>query len=79
MVLFEALRRKDKALFDRATDLLRRHIEVMWDDVCGGLMLEITHVDKSVWNTGKALWLQEEILIGTMCVIEHTGAQWAKD
>ncbi len=79
MVLFEALRRKDKALFDRAADLLRRHIEVMWDDVYGGLMLGITHVDKSVWNTGKALWLQEEILIGTMCVIEHTGAQWAKD
>ncbi len=79
MVLFEALRRKDRTLFDRAADLLRRHIEVMWDDVYGGLMLAITHVDNNEWNTGKALWLQEEILIGTMCVLEHTGAQWAKD
>lgn len=79
MVLFEALRRRDKALFDRAADSLRRHIEVMWDDVYDGLMLAITHVDNNEWNTRKALWLQEEILIGTLCVVEHTGAQWAKD
>ncbi len=79
MVLFEAVRRKDKTLFDRAAASLKRHIEVMWDDVYGGLFTSLNHVDRNEWSTGKALWLQEEILIGTLCIIEHTGAEWAKE
>ena len=27
----------------------------------------------------KSLWAQEEVLVGTMILIEHTGDQWAKD
>ena len=79
MVLFEAARRKDKLLFDKAARYLERHIEVLWDDVYGGLLGGLSHVDKNIWRTGKNLWLQEEILIGTMFIIEHTGVQWAKD
>jgi len=79
MVLFEAVRRKDRQLFDRAAASLKRHIEVMWDDVYGGLLGGLDHVDRNEWTVGKYLWLQEEILVGTMCVTEHTGAQWAKD
>ncbi len=79
MLLFEALRRKDKALFDLAAERLKRHIEVLWDDVYGGVLLGLENVDRNEFNVGKALWLQEEVLIGTLCVIEHTGAQWAKD
>lgn len=79
MVLFEAVRRKDKALFDRASESLKRHIEVMWDDVYGGMLGGLRHVDRNEWSVGKSLWLQEEVLIGTLCIIEHTGAQWAKD
>ncbi|MBT4485708.1 MAG: hypothetical protein HOC71_18730, partial [Candidatus Latescibacteria bacterium] len=36
-------------------------------------------VDNNIWTTSKSLWLQEEVLIGTLLAIEHTGAQWAKD
>ena len=79
MVLAEAVRRKDNALFDRAAKSLKRHIEVLWDDVYGGMMGALTHVNRNEWNTSKSLWLQEEILIGTLIVIEHTGADWAKE
>ncbi len=79
MVMFEAARRKDKALFERAGEILKRSCEVFWDDVYGGFLGELQHVDKNIWNVGKYLWLQEEVLIGTMFTVEHAGAQWAKD
>ena len=79
IVLFEARRLKDKQLFDTAAERFRRHLEVAWDDVYGGAFYSLTHVDNNIWKTDKALWLQEEILIGTLFIIEHTGAQWAKE
>ncbi|MFC1541821.1 AGE family epimerase/isomerase [Candidatus Latescibacterota bacterium] len=79
MVMFEALRRNDKALFDTAATRFKRSIEVFWDDVYGGMLAGLDHVDRNVWTVSKSLWLQEEILIATMCVYEHTGEQWAKD
>ena len=80
MVLYDAVRRKDKVLFDRAADYLRRSVEVFWDDVYGGLLAGLNHVDDYTWNVRqKSAWLQMEVLIGLLCVIEHTGEQWAKD
>jgi len=79
IVMFEALRRKDRTLFDRAGEILKRSAEVFWDDVYGGFFAGLDHIDKNIWSIGKSLWLQEEVLIGTMCAVEHTGAQWAKD
>jgi len=79
MILDEALRIKNRELFDLAAARLKRHIEVFWDDVYGGLMVELVHANRNTWNTQKWLWLQEEALIGVMMVIEHTGVQWAKD
>lgn len=79
MVLYEAHRRKDKKLFDKAAGMLKRTMEVAWDDVYGGLLRGVTNVDENTWILDKALWVQEEALIGTLFVIEHTGAQWAKD
>jgi N-acylglucosamine 2-epimerase len=79
MVLYEAVRRKDKNLFDTTTERYRRHVEVSWDDVYGGAFRSLDHVDNYIWKTDKVLWLQEEVLIGTLCLIEHTGDQWAKD
>jgi mannose/cellobiose epimerase-like protein (N-acyl-D-glucosamine 2-epimerase family) len=80
MVLYEAVRKKDKKLFDRASEYLKRHTEVFWDNVYGGMLAGLQHVNKNIWNADqKSLWLQLEVLIGTLCVIEHTGAQWAKD
>ncbi|MBN1292239.1 MAG: AGE family epimerase/isomerase [Candidatus Latescibacteria bacterium] len=80
MVLYDAIRRKDKALFDRAAEFLHRSAEVFWDDVYGGLLAGLNHVDNYIWDVRqKSEWLQNEVLIGLLCVIEHTGAQWAKD
>lgn len=79
MVMFEAIRRGDKTLFNTAAERFKRSIEVFWDDVYGGMLAGLEHVDKNIWETSKSLWLQEEILIGTLSTYEHTGAQWAKD
>lgn len=32
-----------------------------------------------MWSVDKVLWAQEEVLIGSLCVYEHTGEQWARD
>lgn len=78
MVLAEAVRRKDKRLFDDAARLFRRHLEVAWDDVYQGWYRGCRHVDDNIWILDKALWVQEEVLVGLMIIIEHTGAEWAK-
>ncbi len=80
MILYDAVRTKDKPLFDRAAAYLHRSAEVFWDDVYGGMLAGLDHVDLNIWNVRqKSLWLQQEFLIGFLSVIEHTGAQWAKD
>lgn len=79
MVLYESRRRGDKPLFDKAARLLHRHIEVAWDDVYGGLFRGLKDVDRNDWILDKALWVQEEALIGTLCVVEQTGEKWAED
>ena len=79
MIMFEAERLKDKALYDLAVERFKHHVEVAWDDVYGGCFHILEHIDNNIWELGKSLWLQEEILIGTLFMIEHTGDQWAKD
>ena len=79
MVLYEATRRKDKELFFTAAEWFRRHFEVAWDDVYGGVFSGVRHVDNNEWILSKALWAQEEVLIGSLFILEHTGEQWAKD
>jgi mannose/cellobiose epimerase-like protein (N-acyl-D-glucosamine 2-epimerase family) len=80
MILYDAVRTRDKALFDKAAGYLQRSAEVFWDDVYGGMLAGLSHVDQNIWQVNqKSLWLQQEFLIGFLCIIEHTGAQWAKD
>jgi mannose/cellobiose epimerase-like protein (N-acyl-D-glucosamine 2-epimerase family) len=78
MLHFEAARRKDKKLFDRITEVFKRHVNVAHDDVYGGYFRSLDHVDNNVWKVDKVLWLQEEVLIGSMFIAEHTGDEWAK-
>jgi N-acylglucosamine 2-epimerase len=78
-LLAEALRLNDHALFDRLAGWCKRHIEVAWDDVYGGVFRTVLDVNKNSWLLDKVLWAQEEVLIGTMLIIEQTGAQWARD
>lgn len=80
MILDEALRREDQAMFDRTAALLERHIEVAWDDVYGGAFRGLRHVDNAEWMVdNKAVWQLEETLIGTLMVIEQTDAPWAHE
>ena len=75
MLLPEAMRRRDRALFDLAATRFRRHLEVAWDDVYGGLFRAM-HVH-GTYTFDKVLWLQEEALIGCLILLEHAGLEWA--
>jgi len=79
MLLYEAGRRTDAKLFETVAERFRRHVEVAWDDIYGGVFRNLMNVERDLWTLDKVLWAQEEVLIGTMFVIEHTGAQWARD
>lgn len=79
MILYEALRRKDQALFDTAAERFRRHVEVSWDDVYGGVFHVLRNVDQNIWSLDKVLWAQAEVLIGCLLLFEHTGDPWARD
>ncbi len=79
MILYEALRRRDQKLFATAAARFRRHVEVAWDDVYGGVFRNLQHVDNNIWSVDKVLWAQEEVLIGSLCIYEHTGERWARD
>lgn len=79
MLLYEAARQRDRKLFDTLAVWFKRHVEVAWDDVYGGVFRNLQNVDKNIWLVDKVLWAQEEVLIGSMFIIERTGAQWAKE
>ena len=78
MIMSEAVRRHDPELFLSAANAYKRHVQVFWDDVYGGCFHDLTHIDDNLFVMNKSLWLQEEILIGTLLMIEHTGDMWAK-
>lgn len=77
MVMDEALRREDIELFSRASLLFKRHVEIAWDDIYGGVFHCLIHTDNNVWVLNKLLWAQEEVLLGLMLLIEHSGDAWA--
>lgn len=74
MMLPEAMRRKDRRLFDLMAERFRRHIEVAWDDVCGGVF-RAAQIHGG-YTVDKVLWAQEEVLVGTMILMEHTDLEW---
>src|SRR5690348_10259379 len=49
MIMYEARRRKDHKLFERAAGLFRRHCEVATDRVYGGLFRNLKNVDENTW------------------------------
>ncbi len=78
-ILDEAARIRDRELFDLTAGRLRRHVEVAWDDVYGGLFGTLRNVDRNEWITVKINYVQAEALTGLLCVIEQTGADWARE
>ncbi|MFB3905539.1 MAG: AGE family epimerase/isomerase [Acidobacteriota bacterium] len=77
MMMHEALRRKDRRMFDLIAQRFKRHVEVAWDDVYGGVFRNLQNVEQNLWSLDKVLWAQEEVLIGALCVVEQNGAPWA--
>ena len=79
MMLFEAIRVRDNKLFDTYAERFRRHVEVAWDDVYGGVFRNLMNVDENLWTLDKVLWAQEEVLIGSLLILERAGAGWARE
>ncbi len=78
MVMFEALRKRDMQLFDRAQTLFKRHVDVSCDHVYGGYFWALDHVDNYTFQLRKALSVHDEVLIGAMCLLEHMPDAWAE-
>jgi N-acylglucosamine 2-epimerase len=79
MLLYEAARLRDERLFATFSEWFKRHVEVAWDDIYGGVFRNLQHAEKNVWLVDKVLWAQEEVLIGSMFILERTGADWARE
>lgn len=79
MLMDEALRRRDETLFEEAARRFKRHVEVAWDDVYGGVFRNLQDVEANVWSLDKVLWAQEEVLIGALMILERAGADWAEE
>jgi mannose/cellobiose epimerase-like protein (N-acyl-D-glucosamine 2-epimerase family) len=78
MTMAEALRRKDRELYELCATRFRRHVEVAWDDVHGGLFRSL-EINSNTFTLDKVLWLQEEGLVGCLMQIEHGGDDaWAR-
>ncbi len=76
MVMDEAVRLNNKKLFESAAKRFKRHVEVAWDDVYGGVYRGIDDVDENTWKLDKVLWAQEEVLVGALLALEHSGWDW---
>jgi N-acylglucosamine 2-epimerase len=79
MIMYEAVRRKDKKLFENAASMFKRHVEVSRDHVYGGVFDDCKDVDQNIWMLTKILWAEVFVLIGSLQVIEHIGSPWATD
>lgn len=76
-VMNYAVLMKDKALFKRSSEEFKRHVEIAKDNVFGGHYHAFENIPANTYTLTKVRWLQEEILIGALIMIEHTGDEWA--
>jgi N-acylglucosamine 2-epimerase len=76
-VMNYAVLQKDAALFKRSSDEFKRHVEISKDRIYGGHFHALEDIDANKYTLTKVRWLQEEILIGALILIEHTGDEWA--
>ncbi|MHC4395548.1 MAG: AGE family epimerase/isomerase [Planctomycetota bacterium] len=84
MVMFEALRIKDKGLFCEAKNRFRRVVEMNWDYVFEGFAEQFNVFSTSKRPAGpnfeiKCMWPLCEILVGCMTVLEYSGDVWARE
>lgn len=84
MVMFEALRIKDRRLFNEAKKRFRRLIEMNWDYVFEGFgdAFDVFGASGSPAGSNfevKSMWPLCEIMVGCMMVLEYSGDVWAKE
>jgi mannose/cellobiose epimerase-like protein (N-acyl-D-glucosamine 2-epimerase family) len=79
MLLEEASARGDAALFRTVAERFRRHAEVGWDAVYGGMFHNCRNVGENRWVLEKVLWAQEEVLITALLLFEHDQSAWARE
>lgn len=70
----------DEDLLQQCCELIRRHLELGWDEEYGGLRLalDIEGNEEVDWQKAdcKAWWAQTEALVATAYAHVHTGASW---
>jgi mannose/cellobiose epimerase-like protein (N-acyl-D-glucosamine 2-epimerase family) len=76
-VMNYAVLKKDTSLFKESSEAFKRHVEIAKDRVYGGYFLTMPNVNENVYELRKMQWLPEEILLGALTLIEHTGDEWA--
>lgn len=74
-IMDEALRQDDKTMFNAAARYFKRHLEVSWDVTFGGCFRGLK-ADNNSYLTDKVAWVQQEVLIGLMLLIEHSDSSW---
>lgn len=85
IVVQEAVRRKDRAMFDTLVGRIHRLIEMCWDYVFEGWGDGNFFVFQSPQHSIgpeydiKTMWAQCEVLVACMLVLEYTGQPWAKE
>ncbi|HZL27929.1 MAG TPA: AGE family epimerase/isomerase [Acidobacteriaceae bacterium] len=79
MLLDEATRQRDEAMFRVCVERFERHAEVAWDRVYGGVFHNLLNVDENRLELNKLLWAQEETLIDTLYIYDRTSAAWAAE
>lgn len=78
-VMAEAVRRKDAVLFKASEAAFKRHVEVAADKLYGGYFEVLFNANTYSWSPSKSTWCQQEVNIGVLISLEHTGQQWAED
>ncbi|OHB82423.1 MAG: hypothetical protein A2V98_24480 [Planctomycetes bacterium RBG_16_64_12] len=85
IVMHEALRINDQALFTTAKDRIRRLLEMCWDYVFEGwgdgnfFVHDTPEHHRGPEYEIKTMWAHCEILIASMSILEYTGEVWAKE
>ena len=85
LVMQEALRRKDRGLFEVCKDRVRRLLEMSWDYVfegfCDGnyLVFGTPQQPRGAQFEVKTMWAHCEAMVACLLTLEYTGEVWAKE
>ena len=81
ITIFE--RSGNQALIPRCCELIKRHLELAWDEEFGGLKLalDIKGQTPGYWKHAdyKPWWVQVEALVATAYAFVHTGEPWCME